>query len=161
MRLYKYYGSTTKRFSGINAFKNDLILYDVSGNEIFDEALSSISQKVAFTGDYSKLVLGNDRAELMLFDLKGNQLSKTRLNYEIVGLQVMRDSGLLVVLTKNATYYLLNEEFSPIVSETYYGVGMTIVASKDLETVSIGNKEGDLYTVDRDGKLLYTKRTIS
>lgn len=151
-------GSLIAVTAGINAFKNNLILYDASYNEIFNQALESISRKVAFNSDYSKLILGNDRAELMLFDLKGNQLSKTKLNYEIAGIQAMRDSGLLAVLTKNTTYYLMNEELAPVVSKTYYGEGMSLAASEDLKTISIGNKEGDLYTVDRNGKLLYAKR---
>ncbi|MEN6315093.1 MAG: ABC transporter permease subunit [Clostridiaceae bacterium] len=151
-------GSLIAVTAGINAFKNNLILYDASGNQIFNQALESISRKVVFNSDNSKLILGNDRAELVLFDLKGNQLSKTKLNYEIVGLQSIEDSSLLAVLTKNTTYYLVNEEFSQIVSRTYYGEGMSLTASKNLKSISIGNKEGDFYVADRDGKLLYTKR---
>jgi len=151
-------GSLIAVTAGINAFKNNLILYDASGNQIFNQALESISRKVVFNSDNSKLILGNDRAELVLFDLKGNQLSKTKLNYEIVGLQSIEDSSLLAVLTKNTTYYLMNEELSQIVSKAYYGEGMSLTASKNLKSISIGNKEGDFYVADRDGKLLYTKR---
>lgn len=151
-------GSLIAVTAGINAFKNNLILYDASGKEIFNQPLESISRKVVFSSDYSKLFLGNDRAELTLFDLKGNQLTKTKLNYEIVGLQAIRDSGLLAVLTKNTTYYLMNEAFDTAVTGSYYGEGMSLAASKELKSIGIGNKEGDFYVIDREGKLLYTKR---
>ncbi len=151
-------GSLIAVTAGINLFKNNLILYDLSGNQIFDLALESISRKVAFSSDYSKLITGNDRAELITYDMKGNELFKKKLNFEIVGFEAVRNSGMLAVLTKNATYYLMDEEFSIFASETYYGEGMSIAAPPNLDTVAIGNREGDFYVAERDGKLLYTKR---
>lgn len=147
--------------AGVSVIKHYLALYDNEGNQKFIKDVSVTSQKVAFNSDESGIILGNNRAELLLFDLEGNQLAKKKLNYEIVGLQVIKDLKQIAVLTKNTTYYLLNEKFDPIMSSTYYGEGMSLTATKELDYIGIGNKEGDFYMVDRSGKLLYTKKLES
>lgn len=151
-------GSLIAVSAGVNAYKHDLLLYDADGKQIFTKAIGSISAAVTFNSNYTKLILGTNRAELMLFDLKGNLLLKKKLNYEIVGIKAVRNSGRLAVLTKNTTYYLMDEKFKTITSKNFYGEGMSISASNDLKWVGIGNKEGDFYAINGDGKLLYTKK---
>jgi len=144
--------------AGISAIKHYLALYDGEGNKIFLKDVGSIARKVAFNSDDSGIILGNNRAEMMLFDLEGNQLHKKKLNYEITGMHMLDELKQIAVLTKNTTYYLLNESFEQLESHTYYGEGMTLTASKDLQYIGIGNREGDFYMVNRSGELLYTKK---
>jgi len=144
--------------AGVSAAKHYLALYDGKGNQIFLKDVGSTARKVAFNSDDSGIILGNNRAELLLFDLEGNQLNKKKLNYEITGMHLLDDLKQIAVLTKNTTYYLLDENFEQLESYTYYGEGMTLTASKDLKFIGIGNKEGNVYIVNRSGELLYTKK---
>ncbi len=151
-------GSLIAVSAGINAFKHDLLLYDSGGREIFSKAIGSTSLCVSFNSDYSGLILGTNRAEVMLFDLEGKELSKKKLKYEIVAMQAVRENKRLVVLTKNNTYYLLDENFSTVASADHYGEGMSISVSDTMEWVGIGSKEGNFYMADAQGKLFYTKK---
>lgn len=143
---------------GISAIKHDLLLYDSKGSEIFAKPIGATCKKVAFNSDYSKIILGSDKAEITLFDLKGNQLSSVKLNYEISDIKVDRSVSKIAVLTKNTTCYVLDENLNILQKNTFYGEGMSISFSEGMKWIGIGNKEGDFYIIDNTGKVVYSKR---
>lgn len=142
--------------AGVSAMKHQLLIYDNNGKQLWRQEIGSTSRKVAFNSDYSKILLANDRAEVIEFDLTGKEINKTKLDFQIVDLKVERNSKQVTVLTGKCTYYLLNESLEQISSSTFNGKGMSIAPTEDSKYVSIGTEGGDFYIATSNGKLLYS-----
>jgi ABC-type sugar transport system permease subunit len=141
--------------AGVSPIKHGLYIYDNSGKEIWKKDIGSISRKISFNSDYSKIFLVTDRAELMVFDLEGKQINTKKFDYSIADIFVDRESSLLSILTVKSTFFLINENLKQISSGSYAGEGVSIGASKNSEWIGIGTAEGRFYIVDRLGKIVF------
>lgn len=141
--------------AGVSPIKHGLYVYDDKGNEVWKKDIGSVSKKVAFSSDFTKLFLATDRAEIMVFDLKGTQIGSRKLDFAIADMCVDRASALISVLTGKCTYYLLDENLKQIVSKTYEGTGRSIGVSRNVEWVGIGTEEGRFYISDKAGNMVF------
>lgn len=141
--------------AGINSFKHGLYVYDNKGKQLWSNNVNSISRKVAFNNDYTKILLATDRAEIMEFDLEGKQIGSKKLDYAISDMCVDRTSKDIAILTGKCTYYLLDENLNQIATKIFEGEGLSIGATNNFDWIGIGTTEGRFYVVDKLGEKVF------
>lgn len=141
--------------AGVSPIKHGLYVYDGSGKELWRKDIGSVSKKVAFNSDYSKIFLVTDRAEIMTFDLKGNQTAVNKLGYAITDMDVNRSQKLIAVLTGNCTYYLFDDNLQQIASAVFDGTGRSVALSENGQWIAAGTEEGRFYIAGKTGNKVF------
>jgi len=141
----------------VNAAKGQMILLDSNGNELFKTG-GRPARCVRFAPDGQSFYAGDIRANLCRFTLAGDILAETRMDAELYGLDVSKDTGDVVAVTQSGAVKrfdgYLNEKFA----STLVGNGRAIGISQDGELIGVGTREGDVYLLDASGKTLHTMR---
>lgn len=159
-------GSLIAVSAGVSAIKHALYLYSDDGKLIWKKEIGSTSRKIIFNHDDSMLFLGNDRAEMIAFDIKGNELRKIKLNYQIIDMAYIAQSRTVSAVTLNGMVFLLDEtlnikkklDFVPVYTKnSARAKSISISDNTDLIAVGteIGTKQGDIIIADTNNKVLY------
>ena len=154
--------------SSVNASKNALKVIDVhSGEELLNMKLKNIANAIRFSADQQSLFYGDSRARITKIDLNGEQLVQEKARSEVRGLQVVAETGDVLVLDESNNVFRFDSELNKIFSVQMVGEGRAIGTSPDGRWIGVGTREGDTYILDADGNTVMkaeptvVRRTIS
>lgn len=146
--------------SSVNASKNALKVIDVhSGEELLDMKLKNIANAIRFSADQQSLFYGDSRARITKIDLNGEQLVQEKARSEVRGLQVVAETGDVLVLDESNNVFRFDSELNKIFSVQMVGEGRAIGTSPDGRWIGVGTREGDTYILDADGNQHFSNRS--
>ena len=141
--------------AGINALKHELLLYDNAGKQLWTKQTGIIAQKVSFNSDYTGLLIGNDRAEIVEYDLKGVEVRKKRVKYQVTDMSVDRSTGSLAVITQRGAYALFDRDLNNVENRDFGGRCTAVAVSEGAKWIAVGNEEGKFFFSDVKGNKIY------
>lgn len=146
--------------SSVNASKNALKVIDVhSGEELLNMKLKNIANAIRFSADQQSLFYGDSRARITKIDLNGEQLVQEKARSEVRGLQVVAETGDVLVLDESNNVFRFDSELNKIFSVQMVGEGRAIGTSPDGRWIGVGTREGDTYILDADGNQHFSNRS--
>ncbi len=137
--------------------KANLYVYDFNG-----ETLTSIDSKVkisgvSFSGDET-FVAGNNRGEIIQYDLEGNELGSVSTNYSVI--QLFRNGNEIVAVCKDGSYYFLDENLKIVrkgkTDNTLQAVPESVGTDQNGNYVAVGTQEGYIFVLDKKDEPVYT-----
>ena len=137
--------------------KANLYIFDFKGT-----ALTSVESKVkisgvCFSGDKA-FVAGNNRGDIIQYDLKGNELGSVSTNYSII--QFYRNGKEVAAVCKDGSYYFVDENMKIVrqgkIDNTVQAIPESIGTDQNGNYVAVGTQEGYIFVLDADDKPVYT-----
>ncbi|MGL1891400.1 MAG: ABC transporter permease subunit [Spirochaetaceae bacterium] len=139
--------------SGISAVKHYLSLFNGSGIPIWEKNIEIISRSTVIYQD--KIIYGTDRAELVLSDIRGNEIKKMKLDGQIIDL-ISSDRGEIACLTERGSLYFLDFDLRQTGGLQVKGEAKKASVLWDQNRVFIGMKNGSLHILEKSGHNLKT-----
>ena len=121
--------------------------------------LKNIANAIRFSADQQSLFYGDSRARITKIDLNGEQLVQNKARSEVRGLQVVAETGDVLVLDESNNVFRLDSELNKIFSVQMVGEGRAIGTSPDGRWIGVGTREGDTYILDADGNQHFSNRS--
>ena len=148
--------------SSVNASKNYLKIFNVqTGEEILKTKLKNQTNGIRFSADKQSIFYGDNRARVTKVDLNGEQLAQEKARSEVRGMQVVAETGDVLVLDENNNLFRFDSELNKIYSVSLVGEGWAIGTSEDGRWIGVGTREGDTYILDADGVTHFSNRSES
>ena len=148
--------------SSVNASKNYLKIFNVqTGEEVLKTKLKNQTNGIRFSADKQSIFYGDNRARVTKVDLNGEQLAQEKARSEVRGMQVVAETGDVLVLDENNNLFRFDSELNKIYSVSLVGEGWAIGTSEDGRWIGVGTREGDTYILDADGVTHFSNRSES
>ena len=146
--------------SSVNASKNYLKIFNVqTGEEILKMMLKNQTNGIRFSADKQSIFYGDNRARVTKVDLNGEQLAQEKARSEVRGMQVVAETGDVLVLDENNNLFRFDSELNKINSVSLVGEGWALGTSEDGRWIGVGTREGDTYILDADGVTHFSNRS--
>ena len=146
--------------SSVNASKNYLKIFNVqTGEEILKTKLKNQTNGIRFSADRQSIFYGDNRARVTKVDLNGEQLAQEKARSEVRGMQVVAETGDVLVLDENNNLFRFDSELNKIYSVSLVGEGWALGTSEDGRWIGVGTREGDTYILDADGVTHFSNRS--
>ena len=146
--------------SSVNASKNYLKIFNVqTGEEILKMKLKNQTNGIRFSADKQSIFYGDNRARVTKVDLNGEQLAQEKARSEVRGMQVVAETGDVLVLDENNNLFRFDSELNKINSVSLVGEGWALGTSEDGRWIGVGTREGDTYILDADGVTHFSNRS--
>ena len=146
--------------SSVNASKNYLKIFNVqTGEEILKMKLKNQTNGIRFSADKQSIFYGDNRARVTKVDLNGEQLAQEKARSEVRGMQVVAETGDVLVLDENNNLFRFDSELNKINSVSLVGEGWALGPSEDGRWIGVGTREGDTYILDADGVTHFSNRS--
>ena len=146
--------------SSVNASKNYLKIFNVqTGEEILKTKLKNQTNGIRFSADKQSIFYGDNRARVTKVDLNGEQLAQEKARSEVRGMQVVAETGDVLVLDENNNLFRFDSELNKIYSVSLVGEGWALGTSEDGRWIGVGTREGDTYILDADGVTHFSNRS--
>ena len=146
--------------SSVNASKNYLKIFNVqTGEEILKTKLKNQTNGIRFSADKQSIFYGDNRARVTKVDLNGEQLAQEKARSEVRGMQVVAETGDVLVLDENNNLFRFDSELNKIYSVSMVGEGWALGMSEDGRWIGVGTREGDTYILDADGVTHFSNRS--
>lgn len=129
-----------------------------SGEELFSTKLKQPVQGAGFSRDYQFIFYGDSRGRVTKLDLAGEKVSDSKARTEVVALDVVHETGDVLVLDKLGNLFKFDESLNELYRLELEGEGKALGASDDGDWIAVGTREGDIYILDGSGKTHFRDR---
>lgn len=158
-------GNTIAVASGVGKMKNYVSVLDIDGSWISNEKLGSKVPVLAFAKDGKRIVMGNNRGEIIQTDLKGKELSRYTGNYPVIDMAPALGGG-WIVLFKDTSYAILDGNMKLKSKGKPSGMSSitptSIYMDREHGYIYEGTQERYFYIIDsRNGSTIYETRLES
>ncbi|MBC7958253.1 MAG: ABC transporter permease subunit [Vallitaleaceae bacterium] len=140
--------------SGLSSMKNNLLLYTIDGEMVWNNKLGINCQKVIFSNDGKSILLGNDRGEVSVYDLQGQLISKQKFDAPIIEMKMLQDQS-LNILTEAGTIFKTTLSFEKMLKIDNNGEGKSLDIITPQNINVIGLAQGDVLAYDEKGEFTY------
>lgn len=145
--------------AGISATKHTIKMLDIhTGEELMRLSLKNTARSARFSADGQSILYGDTRARLTKVDLSGETIAQTKARTEIRDLEVIRETGEILVIDKNGNLFKFDADLNEIFSVEIVGEGRCVGTTPDGRWIGVGTREGDTHILDANGNVQFSKR---
>ena len=129
------------------------MIFDLDGSELLSLSLKVKVAGILFTGDQS-FAIGNNRGELIRFNLSGQELGKYKTNYSVLQMNHTSKGGIAVC--KDGSYYLFDQDLNILrsgrIENDIHAVISSVGCDEKNEGIVVGTEEGYIFAQDQSGR---------
>lgn len=143
--------------AGSSVINHKLLLFDLEGELVWKNDVGIRAETVMFDAKTSNILVGTNRAEIVIYDITGQIIETFKLDYKVE--ELTKRDGILTVLTDGETIYQYNDKFELIRSLTlgkgeYKGIDHLSIEGKSI--ISVGNAGGMIRFINDSDEAIYT-----
>lgn len=154
--------------AGSSMIKHKLYLMDLEGGQIWKDEVGIRSKSAVFDPDLNRILVGNSRGEILIYDYAGQRTGKAKLDYKVEKLKI--DDDIITILTTDEVVVKLDQELnvmneievdgtelSEATTLSTQGEGLTAVGDDSGKLVFIDHQNREIYAVDLGSRIMMVK----